>query len=55
MEILHLKLYINLCPATVRVLHSLSLSVYAVAMQLIAKDSMFVCLHGKQNVCLHCC
>ena len=24
-------------------------------MQLIAKDIMFVCLHVKQNVCLHCC
>ena len=37
------------------VLHSISLSVFAVAMQLIVKDSMFMCLHGKQNVCLHCC
>ena len=34
------------------VLHSISLSTFAVAMQLIAKDIMFVCLHGKQNVCL---
>ena len=31
------------------VLHSISMSVFAVAMQLIVKDSMFVCLHGKQT------
>ena len=50
------KLYINLCPATLHGLcHSISMSVFAVAVQLIAKDSMFVCLHGKQTVCLHCC
>ena len=32
------------------VLHSFSLPVFAVAMQLIAKDSIFVCLHGKQKL-----
>ena len=32
------------------VLHSISLSVFAVTMQLIAKDRMFVCLHGKKRV-----